>query len=76
MSRLQIVGDLAGLHVLIDGTAADPDQDGIIVVTPGSHTWAVLNADDEVIASGTALVPSCFAAATPTRDAAHGQRRR
>ncbi len=65
MSRLQIVGDLLGLHVLIDGQPADADNDGIIVVAPGEHTWAVLNSEDEVIAQGDVNVPSCFAA-TPT----------
>ena len=65
MSRLQIIGDLAGLHVLIDGQPADADNDGFITVAPGPHHWAVLNSEDEVIAEGDVNVPSCFAA-TPT----------
>ena len=65
VSRIQIVGDLLGLTVLIDGQPADPDNDGFIVVEPGLHTWTVLSGET-VIASGEINVPACFAAATPT----------
>ena len=63
VSRIQVVGDLLGLHVLIDGQPADPDNDGIVVVAPGEHHWAVLDSEDTVIAEGDINVPSCFAAA-------------
>ena len=67
VSRLQVIGDLLGLSVLIDDAPADPDGDGFIVVEPGVHNVKVIfDATGEVIFDEDITVPSCLAAPTPT----------
>ena len=62
MTRLQVFGDLLGLSVLIDGAPADPDGDGYVEVTPGTHNvQIVVDATGAVIFDEDIEVPGCFA---------------
>ena len=67
MPRIHIIGLILGLHLLLDGNEVQVDANGDVVVAPGVHHWAVIDAQDEEVASGDVTVDACTTSEpTPT----------